>query len=175
MLVVVGIIVILMGVITIGANRANRQAKEKVSRQHLGNCRAMLAEFERVSFLKDVPTAGIAAPGKVSEGSADRTGPAVRQTREMMARLRSLPTNRATLEQLPPSSVWGGATTLEGPVILDGFNNPIIFVPADGLTGVRTRSGTLTIKDPDQRPFFASAGADGDFQAGDDNLYSFEK
>jgi type II secretory pathway pseudopilin PulG len=175
MLIVIGIVVTLLGLITIGAARANRQAKEKLSRQHLANCRAMLAEFERVSFLKDISTAAIAAPGKVSEGGADRNGPAVRETRAMMARLRSLPSNRATLEQLPPSTVWGGATALEGPLLLDGFNNPILFVPANGLTGVRTKAGTVTVSDPDHRPFFASAGEDGDFQAGDDNLYSFER
>ncbi|MGH7213995.1 MAG: hypothetical protein ACREIT_04460, partial [Tepidisphaeraceae bacterium] len=29
-------------------------------------------------------------------------------------------------------------------------------------------------RSPDKRPFFASAGEDGDFSKGDDNLYSFE-
>ena len=31
------------------------------------------------------------------------------------------------------------------------------------------------IRSPDNRPFFASAGPDGDFSKGDDNLYSFEQ
>ena len=30
------------------------------------------------------------------------------------------------------------------------------------------------IRSPDNRPFWASAGPDGDFRTGDDNMYSFE-
>jgi hypothetical protein len=52
---------------------------------------------------------------------------------------------------------------------LDAWGNPIIFVPAGGLAGVHVDP----VRSPDGRPFFASAGADGDFATGDDNLYSF--
>jgi prepilin-type N-terminal cleavage/methylation domain-containing protein len=81
------------------------------------------------------------------------------------------------------------------PLLLDGWGNPIIFVPggqlgtgtklnSDGSVAVnsgsmRSGSGTSAIttqaSSPDGRPFFASAGPDGDFSNGDDNLYSFEK
>jgi type II secretory pathway pseudopilin PulG len=85
------------------------------------------------------------------------------------------------------------------PVVLDGWGNPIIFVPGGTLgTGaaLSTASGTIgnviansgamrsgtgaaaistQAKSPDGRPFFASAGPDGDFSNGDDNLYSYEK
>jgi len=84
------------------------------------------------------------------------------------------------------------------PVLLDGWGNPIIFVPS-GLLGVapnaanlnpngtvlpgsgamQSGSGssaiTIQVKSPDGRPFWASAGPDGDFSQGDDNMYSFEK
>ena len=87
-------------------------------------------------------------------------------------------------------------------MLLDGWGNPILLVPPSGLmvnikdeanskSGntvynayvVRT-SGTypysatgsglppLTAAD---RPFFASAGADGDFSLGEDNVYSFSQ
>ncbi len=81
------------------------------------------------------------------------------------------------------------------PVLLDGWGNPIIFVPggilgngaainADGT--VIPGSGSMhssavsapagyQVRSPDGRPFFASAGPDGDFSKADDNLYSFEK
>jgi prepilin-type N-terminal cleavage/methylation domain-containing protein len=102
----------------------------------------------------------------------------------------------------PPSSnpVVPPAT----PVVLDAWGNPIIFVPGgvlganpnpstnnsgwsllpdgsipDTSGGMISGSGSSAIKtqvnSPDYHPFFASAGPDGDFSKGDDNLYSFEK
>jgi prepilin-type N-terminal cleavage/methylation domain-containing protein len=85
------------------------------------------------------------------------------------------------------------------PVLLDGWGDPIIFVsggllgatapnPANlnpngtvipGTGAIQSGSGssaiTLQVKSPDGRPFWASAGPDGDFSQGDDNMYSFEK
>jgi len=81
---------------------------------------------------------------------------------------------------LPPFSATGPAA------ILDGWGNPILFVPAAGLQGVYFNTATknatpqpLTpgpaniVLSPDGRPFFVSAGPDGDFITGDDNIYSF--
>jgi type II secretory pathway pseudopilin PulG len=90
------------------------------------------------------------------------------------------------------------------PVLIDGWGNPIIYVPATGLhvkllngqssyLASDPAAGTATqefiIISPEGsvsgngsanpfvtrpgRPFFASAGPDGDFTKGDDNLYSF--
>jgi hypothetical protein len=41
-------------------------------------------------------------------------------------------------------------------------------IPGTGLVNPAERSKSW-------RPFFASAGPDGDFQTGDDNVYSFEQ
>jgi hypothetical protein len=92
------------------------------------------------------------------------------------------------------------------PMLLDAWNNPIIFVPATGLR-VRLLNGQSSLnadevadqykqtfiiispegkvdRDPAThepiviqpgRPFFASAGPDGDFSKGDDNVYSFQQ
>ena len=76
-------------------------------------------------------------------------------------------------------------------VILDAWKNPIIYVPSGGLAnviigGVRPPNGSytatavtgapfgraVTVRSVDGRPFWASAGSDGDFSRGDDNLYS---
>jgi hypothetical protein len=81
-------------------------------------------------------------------------------------------------------------TTPQAPVVLDGWGNPIIFVPPSGLsnvqvnvdstiaayksTGNATLPQSVTIQSPDGRPFWASAGPDGDFIRGDDNIYSFQ-
>ena len=78
------------------------------------------------------------------------------------------------------------------PLVLDGWGNPIIFVPKAGLDGVLfeahgaevhtvTSQGPLEPSAvtprpliPGARPFWASAGPDGDFAKGDDNVYSYE-
>jgi hypothetical protein len=91
------------------------------------------------------------------------------------------------------------------PILLDGWSNPIIYVPATGLhvkllagqgvyhpvddadtfsatqdyilispEGSVSGNGTPNpVVTRPGRPFFASAGPDGDFTKGDDNIYSF--
>ena len=91
-------------------------------------------------------------------------------------------------------------------IVLDGWGNPIIFVPSGGLCGVGSNAtdpdamwvggkagetdakavvsvdpagnppanSVRQIKSPDNRPFWASAGPDGNFCTADDNMYSFE-
>lgn len=106
-----------------------------------------------------------------------------------------------------PGPPWRDLTQFPGtpqvPLLLDAWDNPIIFVPATGLR-VRLLNGqsSNTTTDPTQtfiiispegkvqsadsthpspfviqpgRPFFASAGPDGDFSKGDDNIYSFQQ
>jgi prepilin-type N-terminal cleavage/methylation domain-containing protein len=103
---------------------------------------------------------------------------------------------------LEPKTNTTAITLDQGTVLLDGWGNPIIVVPPAGLvvkikdpsdtTGatmvpyiVRT-SGTYPCTPPSppytasvpvsaaDRPFFASAGQDGDFSFGEDNVYSFQ-
>ena len=81
------------------------------------------------------------------------------------------------------------------PVMLDAWGNPVVFVsggtfgsgaalnadgtvvPGSGAMRAGTGTSALTFqqKSPDGRPFFVSAGPDGNFATADDNLYSFEK
>jgi type II secretory pathway pseudopilin PulG len=99
---------------------------------------------------------------------------------------------------LPAYPTFTGSGTVPSddtvPIPLDGWGNPIIFVPGGALgTGavlggsmgttsqitpgsgaLEAASTSITVRSPDGRPFFASAGPDGDFSQGDDNLYSFE-
>lgn len=127
-----------------------------------------------------------------------------------MAELAKIPSNAAAIGKLPASDfIQPGPVTYRA-AMLDGWRNPIIFVPAAGLggetydpaksygEGVRVASGgniykciksctgtappnatywtpSAIITAPNNRPFFASAGPDGDFSKGDDNLYSFEQ
>jgi hypothetical protein len=74
-------------------------------------------------------------------------------------------------------------------VPLDGWGNPMFFVPGGGIrvtvTGSNKTVVTQTITAPDGKGFWASAGPDGIFTDtinsspnqkpnGDDNVYSFE-
>lgn len=104
--------------------------------------------------------------------------------------LASLPSDN-TLKIMDPTSPPAAPVTI-GPVMLDAWGNPIIFVPASGLIVRLEADGnneymirshkaetvanprTPVAVQPNARPFFASAGADGDFGKGDDNLYSFQ-
>jgi prepilin-type N-terminal cleavage/methylation domain-containing protein len=116
-----------------------------------------------------------------------------------------VPSTRSMIGQLPGNAMLSAATGTLGvnanitgwfdsdakgdaalPVVVDGWKNPIIYVPSGGLTGVilgrqvpatilqtaLPGGTTVVVRSIDGRPFFASAGQDGNFQYGDDNLYS---
>jgi len=113
-------------------------------------------------------------------------------------------------QQQPPGGPWE-PTSDHVPMFLDGWGNPIIYIPGPlvdpawtgswwyryGLGNVSVSGQTRVIcnpltvvypsaptNDPDKmrkldemkafKPFFASAGPDGDFARGDDNIYSFD-
>ncbi len=81
------------------------------------------------------------------------------------------------LANLPPNTQPTGVTDSNWKVsygtVLDSWGNPIIFVPTSGIM-VTANGTTKLIQSPSGNPFFASAGPDGNFAAGDDNLYSFD-
>jgi prepilin-type N-terminal cleavage/methylation domain-containing protein len=164
-------------------------------------------------FWKDpleIPTA--AGSGNVASTPGRYQFDGVANAQRAYAFLNRIPSNKQSMSALPAKQVLGqveGATRgskllgpsgstrqLDPPLVLDAWGNPIIFVGAGGLIGVKfdaQRSGTtdpprrrvtsvgiLNETDPairgpqSARPFFASAGPDGDFVTGDDNMYSFE-
>lgn len=91
----------------------------------------------------------------------------------------------------PPTGGITFDTTTKQPtpsMLLDAWGNPMIFVPPSGLgpisvggnnnqvqtsVGVRSAAGYTTFS-PGATGFWASAGPDGRFDTGDDNVYSFE-
>lgn len=161
----------------------------------------MQADFWKVPYRSgsnpDDPALPLPAP-TVANKNLNST--AVRNTHVAMAHIQSNAANQVAMQSIPqakqvkldttdnPST---GVDETRYPLILDSWGNPIIFVPASGLgaTGVYAPASPLAgavrlsvmkagdnypiIKAPDNKPFFASAGADGDFQTGDDNVYSF--
>ena len=110
--------------------------------------------------------------------------------------LLKVPTNAQTgrLVVKSDSTANPPTTVADPPMPIDTWGNPIIFVPRGGLEGVRLKanstadnritsagvdntsygSNVLPPTPAGAQPFFASAGPDGDFTTGDDNVYSFE-
>lgn len=143
-----------------------------------------------------VPGAGITVD---ATGAGRYSCNAVQCTSDVMYLLMRVPANRTTIQSIPPKQLFvaqagqAAPTIDQGPILLDGWGNPIIFVPRGGLhvtmpdpntgatltyvvrsTGIIPFTGTEPLLTGNERPFWASAGEDGDFTNGADNLYSFQ-
>ena len=130
--------------------------------------------------------APIGSPGTVEGTAPDRNGLAVVNTAIGVILITSLPENRNGLQSFKDKlmSIADDANTAkyiesDSRIPLDAWNNPIILVPGSGMYNVTVGGQTLAkdnpVKAQDNQPFWASAGPDGDFQKGDDNIYSFEE
>jgi type II secretory pathway pseudopilin PulG len=119
-------------------------------------------------------------------------------TAAVMYALEQIPANVTIINNLPANKKLVALFPLnDGTVqvtfLLDSWGNVILFVPSGGLVNVRFGGQTSTvtgqsavgttqtlggasirITSPDSRPFFVSAGPDGDVSLGDDNVYSFQ-
>jgi len=119
-------------------------------------------------------------------------------TAAVMYALEQIPANQTIINNLPANKKLVAFFPLnDGTVqvtfLLDSWGNVILFVPSGGLANVRFGGQTstvtgqsavgttqtlggqpITITSPDSRPFFVSAGPDGDVSLGDDNVYSFQ-
>lgn len=243
-IVALGIIMILVGLVTVGMRALNKSAKEKATKSALETAKSMFAELEINKSIRSLPWDQMRSPTLVTDQGADRTGGAVCLARAIIGRLLSFPNNKTIIAKMPTDVLWkfsvsasfpawaagqnylvadrvqnGGIGFIavqnhtaygppnnvgdppsneppsdywaedrpDVPVLLDGWRNPIIYVPAGGLSKVKIGStadnlvksnevvsSTGTAKLGPGRPFWASAGPDGDFSTGDDNVYSFE-
>ncbi|MDB5357230.1 MAG: hypothetical protein JWN24_3683 [Phycisphaerales bacterium] len=204
LLAVIGIILVLISIAILAYKHVDQAVTAKATKATLSNCQAMLAEYEINNPLNTDLRFSIAVrtPTDVNPGGIDRLNGRNQYdtTEDVMALLNSIPKNNQMIAQLPARSLLAGATPSKnppnsnGPILLDGWKNPIIYVSAAGLVvnlpdptnpktpaayTVRT-SGIYPNKNPLppitalDRPFFASAGPDGNFQNGDDNIYSFQ-
>jgi len=218
-IVALGIIMILVGLVTVGMRALNKSAKEKATKSALETAKSMLAELDTAGGIAEVtaiysslvPANQVEQPGNVTIDAyqaapyARYQSDAVRLTQFVMGKLIAIPNNKAVLQKLPverllrknPAGSAASLLTVDAngepnpPVLLDGWGNPIIYVPWDGLSKViigndvppkeyRIKSNEVITpstgadKFTTGRPFWASAGPDGDFSTGDDNVYSFE-
>jgi prepilin-type N-terminal cleavage/methylation domain-containing protein len=214
LLVVIGIIMILMGMLFVGMKYVGNSAKTKSTHATLGNLQSMLTTYDaqgrgminqiNVAYTAynggynplplPTPTANVTIP--INPSGPPPTGqyrydPFVQITSTIaMQKIMSVPSNKAAMDKLATRMLpsWLPAPAAPTYILLDAWDNPIIFVPAGGLDGVfyqgTTGAQKVTSKgvvatgatvDANARPFFASAGPDGDFAKGDDNVYSFEQ
>ena len=123
---------------------------------------------------------------EVVNPSNDRFRQAVRNTALASLALVTIPENRTGLQTFKDKLMpWPRDETdtvldeREARIPLDAWNNPILLVPGSGIYDVTVggvvKPKTDPVRAPDNQPFWASAGPDGDFQKGDDNIYSFEE
>jgi prepilin-type N-terminal cleavage/methylation domain-containing protein len=184
-LVVAGVILALIGIAFFGFARVSNASRAQSTQVILQNLANLQAEYERTKKLAfNTP---IAAPGAVVDGAADRLAhPAIAQTQQVIGEMMRVPSIRDTLGRSIGEGVLRqtNGTPLDPPVLVDAWNNPIIYVPATGLGNVTVAGQSYNISSagayalagsppPGARPFWASAGPDGDFSKGDDNVYSF--
>jgi len=239
LLLVIGVLVILIGIVVWGLKGGGTAVAAKATRTTLQNVTNMSEELNRKNKMEglnsiyptkppDVPPVPgpETAPGNVTSDTKnqDRLGSAVYRTAQFMRYLSSIPDNKKILERLPSDqllSVPASGSFSGGTVVLDGWRNPILFVPPAGLQYVASKEKNATagsgtnyargarviaqakdspsgglvfwtainststappgpdwfegIRSPDGRAFWASAGPDGSFIDGDDNIYSFEQ
>ena len=146
----------------------------------------------------------VAPVGKVIEGSSLRHpagNPALGRTQAVIGALIAMPSNRKIVDNLPHDVFLmqsGGSQAYKPPLFLDGWGNPIMYAPrratpvpnptnppkdprpADdklkwGIEDLVINGETGFILQPaDGKGLWISAGPDGDFSTGDDNVYSFE-
>jgi prepilin-type N-terminal cleavage/methylation domain-containing protein len=173
LMIVVAIIAVLIGLVVPSLRTLSNSAKSRETRQNMENLRAMMKELELQGGLVGLVPAGPITVGVVNEDAPGRYGPAVVQTSNSMARMRQIPANKRAIEQWPPTKILRAQGGVTNPVLLDGWYNPIIIVPPEGLN-VTVGGASRTIVNPEGKPFFASAGPDADFGTGDDNVYSIE-
>ena len=192
-MVAIVILVILGSLMLYALKGTGTSAKSQSTRVRLENLKSLLAEYELKTKLAkpaswlpalhdadfwlefDVPSRPLPSPGNVRpdirSGWGTPNPESIDITLFAMGELKKIPANAAALGKLPASEFIPGTALTS--LMADGWGNPIIFVPGqEGLNGLD--SGRI-VKAPNNRPFWASAGPDGDFSKADDNLYSFEQ
>ncbi len=135
--------------------------------------------FWTVPYLSAAPPAGSPVPmtssTNIAKDGTDRYTWQIQNTSRAMGELFKAPANRTAVGKMPPEQLFrieppGNPANFPNAILVDAWNNPIVLVPGSGMK----LSNGVVIKAKDARPFWASAGPDGNMDKSDDNLYSFE-
>jgi prepilin-type N-terminal cleavage/methylation domain-containing protein len=200
LLIVIGIILFLMAIGIYGFRSLEKSASEKQARVNLANADSLLkgmnaigapGRLEGPNTLSPTP---LFLPGATLDagtykdvnigGTGNRTA-AIDECRSVVKVLRQSPDNQKAILAFPPAMLLpppsGTTTPYDPPVLADSWGNPMIFVPSGGLLNVKVNGTPVTVTStgitgsPQNHGFWVSAGPDGKFDEGDDNLYSFAK
>lgn len=158
LLVVVGVIAVLAALVTYGMGKFIGAGKERETAVLLKNLQGMLTALDNATKLEGVDHkkyAGdpgdpkISPPQNLSFENTRNTHEYFRETRRMMLRLRQLSENKKGFENLPPTRLLlldpiktneplpspnPNLNTI--PLVLDAWDNPIIYVPAGGVPDI---------------------------------------
>mgnify|MGYP005854279875 CR=1 FL=1 len=171
LLVVIAIIMVLGGILLVSLSAFSKSQKSKTTRTTFNICKNWVKEASTSKEIALPLSNGAILAGRVDTDGSDRTGKAVKDTALVMKQLRRMNVNAKSMDQMSSQQFM---TVDNVKVPLDGWNNPIIYVPPGGLS-TKMKDGTSNTVTYKGEGFFASAGADGDFGTHDDNLYSFEE
>jgi prepilin-type N-terminal cleavage/methylation domain-containing protein len=195
------IIAILVGLLYLGAKHIGQSARDRSTQVTLKTLEGLLADYEasggRMEILTDqyngqgnlevMPAGGVSDDLAYSNAALQ---PAIKRTQNVMFQLMTLPGNKSIITKLAPEAFLKDPATklpMSPPILLDAWNSPILFAPGRTSTspgnnqwGVSrmvnsTAQAPQFFQPPNGKGVFVSAGPDGDFSKGDDNLYSFEK
>lgn len=176
-LVALFVISVLIGMLVIGVRYSINHANTRATKITMESLKSIAAEypkeipFQRFIFEPEIPKG---VPGPVYEGSPFREGVAVVNTAEYWNTIMAVPAARemiANLKSIPVAATQ--PTTRPSVVPVDAWGNPIIMVPS-AVVGVKSGGKQVTVWAPTSQPYFMSAGPDGRFDTGDDNVYSWE-
>ena len=207
LLIVIGIILILMAMFFGGAKVVTAQMRERDTKSTLDICKTMFENYRQATKLSRYPSTltgfgptaspattwytgqegavGSVTPDAlgISNGAAMPASPKIlTDSIYVYATIEAIPQNQTIIANLPPNKKINlniSATTTVA-IPLDGWGNPILFVPGGGLTNIwidpstnNTEVMTSTAVQPNgytiaagtttsNQPFFVSAGPDGD-------------
>lgn len=195
LMLVISVLVILVGIAIIGFARVGKSAQEKQTRANMQVLMLLQSNYQDAAraTINYPPgatppvTSPLAAPGSVVEGGVDRFSSAVGTTDGVVEVFQSALNNAKVWDQIKADQLLKDSSGNYGRVMLDAWGNPMIYVPQQGLgnvtigganyrvtsAGVKQEKPSLVVGG-EASPFWASAGPDGNFQLGDDNIYSFD-
>ena len=163
LLVVIGVIILLAALVTYGMGKFIGSGNERETAVALKNMHSMLDALDKTTGLEGIPQDKTfvnslgSVPTELNQVTERNNNMWVRNSRKIMFRLQAIPANKKAIENLPPtrlyrwdnpndSSTMGGTSMAPVAVVMDAFENPIIFVPAAGLPDVTTKqSGPYTM------------------------------
>jgi len=194
----VGILAVLMSLSVLGFRHLSSGTKKRSTETAMKALQSLMVENGVDPLKTDTAAYGnantkLAVPGVLPDDAKGKlANDKVKRTRDALRLLAGVPANAKHLADLPREMRvdLGGKTLNENRLadpnpnlplpVIDGWGNPILYVPGVGATGIKDAPDPLLSPDrtgtpPNEvgRPYWMSAGPDGDYSTGEDNIYSW--